>query len=243
MRSPPACRHPRRNRMVQLARRVMIATPCLTGQIDAYYVHALVETVKLACARDIMLAPIFIPNNSLIQTARNDLIAMAYEAKVDDMVWIDGDVSWQPEWFFRLLDYPADVVGGTYRRKQQEESYVCTAKPWMLVRDDLGLMQVEAIGTGFLRMSNKAIAWLWDNSEPYRQGQDGPERRWVFDVRPNDDGELMSEDVSVCFKLREGGFSINCDPDMTCDHIGPMKYKGNFAPWAEFLHEQLKAAS
>ncbi len=227
-------------------RRVMIATPSLTGELDVYYVNSLVETVKLACARDIMVAPIFVPQNSLIQSARNEMLSMAYESQVDDMVWIDGDIAWKPEWFFKLLEYPVDVVGGTYRRKQEEESYVCTAKPWMLKKDHLGLMQVEALGTGFMRFSAKTIKWLWDNSAPYHVGSEptAREMRWVFDVGPRAmDGELVSEDVRVCFKLRDGGFAINCDPEMTCDHVGRCRFMGAFAPWCEVLHENHKNKS
>jgi len=231
-----------------MPRRVMIATPSLTGNLDVSYVWSLCETIKMSVGRNIIIAPMFLPQNSIIQAARDELLAIAHQAQADDMIWIDADISWKPEWIFKLLDYPVDVVGGTYRLKQDEsEDYALKAQPWMLKADSHGLMQVEALGFGFVRFSKRAIDWLWDNSDPYWDNEQ--ERRWAFDVRPrmnprnNYRVNLLGEDIGLCNRLREeGGFTINLDPAMTCDHIGAKKFRGDFRVQAEkfYCEEQLE---
>lgn len=222
-------------------RRVIIATPSLTGTVDVAYAWSLAETIKMSVGKNVIIAQMFLPQNSLIQLARDELLAIAREAEADDMVWIDADVSWRPEWFFKLLDHKVDIVGGTYRMKKRDEEYPIKAQRHQLIADANGLMQVEGLGFGFLRFSKKVIDWLWDNSDTYWDRD--RERRWAFDVRPRfnpwDNGKVtaMGEDIGICARLLGAGFTINLDPTITCDHIGTMKFRGDFAHHAAQLYE------
>jgi hypothetical protein len=87
-------------------------------------------------------------------------------------------------------------------------------------------MKVKSVGTGFLYMSKTAATYLWENSVEYTEPN--KTSRMVFEVKV-EGGELISEDVTVCNKLREGGFDIIIDPLKTCNHIGNLKYTGDFA--------------
>jgi glycosyltransferase involved in cell wall biosynthesis len=166
--------------------------------------------------------------DALIQRARNDTIHLALEGEFDDLIWIDSDIEWQPEWFFKLLDYPVDVVGGTYRKKGDREEYVVRVPG--LVDPTTGLMEVQGLGTGFLRMNRKAMQYLWDSNKSYIDKKDNKERRMIFDVIITND-DLMSEDIYALQKLIDGGFKIWLDPSMTCSHIGPYKFQGDFVTW------------
>jgi hypothetical protein len=106
-------------------RKVMIGTPCLYGQLDVWYTNSLVNTIKMSKdLGDIEITPIWISFDALLQRARNDTLHVAYEGDFDDLIWIDSDIEWNPEWFFKLLNHPVDVVGGTYRKKGDKEEYV-----------------------------------------------------------------------------------------------------------------------
>ena len=107
----------------------------------------------------------------------------------------------------------------------------------MFVKDKAGLMQVECIGTGFLRMSKKAIDFLWDSSKEYTENKIS--KRWIYDVIL-ENGELLSEDIVVSDKLRDGGFDINLDPTITCSHIGLKKWSGNFEALVNKLKDQAR---
>ena len=213
-------------------RRVLIGSPSYDGSINVWYANSLMQTIKLAEKLDIEIVPMWVSFDALIQRARNDTIAIAIDQDFDDLIWIDTDIEWEPEWFFKLLDYPFDVVGGTYPKKGSKEEYVLNMGSYPNVIDSNGLIQVAGLGTGFLKFSRKACRWLWDNSVSYNEPEKGTShKRWIFDVVVRE-ADLISEDIWVCRRLiEEGGFSIYLDPTMTCAHVGGKKYKGNFLSW------------
>ena len=52
--------------------------------------------------------------------------------------------------------------------------------------------------------------------------------RNVFEVKVVD-GELMSEDIVFCEKIRNLGEKVYIDPNVKCGHIGVKKWVGDFA--------------
>jgi len=211
-------------------RKVMIGTPCYDGRLDVWYTNSLVNTIKESYKHDVEITPMWVSFDALIQRARNDTIQIALEGGFDDLIWIDSDIEWQPEWFFKLLDHPVDVVGGTYRKKGDREEYVIRQLDKNTIDPQTGLIEVQGLGTGFLRMSRNAIQYLWDTNRPYIDKKDNKERRMIFDVIVTDN-DLMSEDIYALQKLIDGGFKIWLDPSMTCSHIGPYKFRGDFSTW------------
>ena len=212
-------------------RKVLIATPSADGRLDVWYVNSLVQTIKDTEARGYDVHPVFMSYDTLVQRSRNDLVALAVLNDFDDVILIDGDVDWDPSWINTLLRYKVDVVGGTYRKKTDDvEDYVCKSiKNPADVDAKTGLMKVDGLGCGFIRISANALKYLWDNSEPYMNGSGKP-ARMVFDVKIID-GEFMSEDMMMCRKLKEGGFDIHLDPRMCCGQSGHKRFVGDFVDW------------
>lgn len=208
----------------------MIGTPCYDGKIDVWYVNSLVNTIKLSKSREVEITPVWVSFDALIQRARNDTIQLAIEGGYDDLIWIDSDIEWQPEWFYKLLDYTEDVVGGTYRKKGDREEYVVRKIDNSKINSGTGLLEVQGLGTGFVKMSRRAIEYLWNTSLPYVDLKDQKERRMIFDVVIKDQ-RMISEDIIAFMKLLDGGFKIWLDPTMTCNHIGPYKFTGSFTSW------------
>lgn len=213
-------------------RKVLIATPSYDGKLDVWYVNALTESIRLGLANDIFFQPIYMSYDALVQRARNDLLAIAVENDFDDIIWIDSDMEWHPQWLLQLLSYEEDVVGGACVKKSVEEQYNVKCQPENLIQNEKGLIEIEGIGTGFLRMSRKAYMSLWKKSLPYKSN--GAERRWAFEVKMTN-GEIVSEDITACDKLRKAGFKIYLDPNITCNHIGTLKFTGNFKQFMTYF--------
>lgn len=214
-------------------RKVFVATPCYDGRADVWYMNSLIQTVKMAPQFNVEITPIWLSYDALIQRARNDCVALALETGSDDCIFIDSDLEWQPEWFFQLLEHPVDVVGGTYRKKSdEEETYVVKLLSWDNCDPDpdTKLIRVNGLGTGFLRFSRRALQALWDNSEPYNELEAGKHRRWIFNTLVVN-GQLISEDIWVCRRVQELGFDIWLDPTMTLSHLGTKKFRGDFENW------------
>ena len=91
-------------------------------------------------------------------------------------------------------------------------------------------MLFRSLGTGFVKLSRKAIKYLWDNGTPYIDPKDNKERRMICDVRIKDGG-LHSEDIHMFSVLLDGGFKVYLDPEITCNHTGPYKFMGDFNKW------------
>lgn len=212
-------------------RKVLIATPAYDGRLDVWYTNALVNTIRVAQANGIFVHPIFMSYDALIQRARNDLFALAVEGEYDDMIFIDSDMEWAPEWVMELLSREEDVVGGTARKKTDDaEIYVAKTKD--LTVHENGLIKCEGLGTGFVKLSREAFTALWEISPEYQN--EGKTRRMICDVQVVD-GQLYSEDTVLFKKLAELGFDIWLDPKMTCVHIGTKKFYGNLQAFLDRL--------
>lgn len=222
--------------MAPVARRVLIGTPAHTGSVDVYYANSLTQTLRLCMQRGIDLREIFMAYDAIVQNARNDIVKLALEHNFDDLIFIDADQDWEPDWVMKLLSYPVDCVGAAVRKKtDQEELYNVRARggPDSITTDPVtGLMTAPdmALGTGFIRFSRHALQVLWDNSEKYIGFKDKPPSAWIFDIRPVN-GELVGEDTAVSDKLRANGIATWLAPGMTCGHIGPKRYIGDFDAW------------
>lgn len=215
-----------------MTRKVMIGTPCYSGQLDVWYTNSLVKTLKTISQLelDIEIIPIWISFDALLQRARNDTVQLALEMECDDLVFIDSDIEWKTEHLFNLLNYEEDVVGGTYPKKSSIEEYVVRQIERNPADSITGLIEVDGLGTGFVKLSKNALTYLWDSSEQYFDPKDGKERRMIFDVVIKNQA-LHSEDIHMFDKLREGGFKVWLDPMITCNHSGPKKFTGDFNEW------------
>lgn len=207
-------------------RRVLIGTPSYDGRIDVWFANSLLGTVKLAHEKDIFVHAIYTSYDSLIQRARNSLFKLAIDGGYDDLFFIDSDAEWEPEWFFRLLDRPEPFVGGALVKKSSNEGYTVKLLDKHLKKSEDGkLIQVDGVGTGFLKISKFALQKLWEMSEEYTS--EGEKHRMVCDIKV-ENGDLISEDYILCNKWKSLGYKVWLDPTITLNHIGTKKFKGDF---------------
>lgn len=205
-------------------RKVLIGTPCYDGKLDVWHVNSLIGAVKIALEKGIQLIPIWMSYDALVQRARNDLVSIAVGDKCDDLIFIDGDIEFDPQWVFDLLSREEDVVGIICPKKSDEPHFNIKALPQGLeICNDL--IEIESVGTGMLKISRKALNDVWEISRPYTNS--GKECRMVFDIQIKD-GELVSEDNVFCQKWRSLGNKVYVDPYRTCNHIGHKKYTHKF---------------
>ena len=217
-------------------RRVLIGTPAYSWSLDVRYVHSLGLTIKLCTERGIDLRWLFTPGDAIVQNACNDLVAAARESNFDDLIIIGPDQDWEPEWITRLLSYPVDCVAGPLRKKTDDrESY--NVKAWggahsFVKHSDHAIITAPdmAVGTGFMRLSRKALDLLWDAAEKYTIVGTNKRSAWIFDIRPVD-GVLVGEDIHICHTLRAHDIEIWLDPAMNGGHVGQKRFVGDFAAW------------
>ena len=214
--------------------KVLIGTPSYDGRIDVWFANSLVATVKEAEKKGIHIHAIYTSYDSLVQRARNDLVRLALDGGSDTLFFIDSDVEWEPEWFFRLLERPEPIVGGALVKKFDKEGYtVKILNKTLKYSEDKKLLEVDGVGTGFLKVDKFALEELWLASDLYTH--DGINQRMIFNLLIDDDGDLISEDYVMCKKWQNLGYKVWLDPTITCNHIGIKKFKGDLN---KFLDKQ-----
>lgn len=216
---------------------ILIATPCLYGKVDAYYVHSLCESIKLGLKEDMHIKAVFLSNESILPMARNELINLAHKNNYDQMVFIDDDEYWDPKTLIEILKSNKDVIGVPVVNKGDKkiEYNVLISKEAKPDPVD-GYIPCKQIGTGFLKLSKKVIHDLWE-SNPEIIFRQRPVRNICEFTMRND--IFFGEDIVLSRKISELGYTIWLNPKHTVAHLGVKMYKGDFKSHYEKEHTVL----
>jgi hypothetical protein len=212
-------------------RNVLIAAPSYDGKVNVWHATSLAETSKIGLTRDINVVAVYMSFDALVQRARNDIFKIAHDNKIDDLVFIDCDQDWRPEDFFKLLSHDVPLVAAPIIKKSDIPTYNVKLIRDYVVQDN-GLVEVDGVGTGMMRIRSDAIKQLWEASEEYQERHKEEPSRMVFDVKLID-GELVSEDIVFCRKWTDLGGKIYIDPSINCGHSGEKRWVSDFSKWAD----------
>jgi hypothetical protein len=92
-----------------------ILTPCYGGVVHVNYTYTLIKTIELCRQLNIKVITEFTKNESLVQRARNQLIAKAmYNKETTHILFIDSDITWAPVDIINLILHDKELVGGIY---------------------------------------------------------------------------------------------------------------------------------
>lgn len=213
----------------------MIGTPCYGGVVTAEYANSLAGSVLFFQENKIDLRPLLAANHSVIQMARNLVLHEALKYEIDDLVWIDADIEWEPTDLLRLCLFKEDVVAGTYRKKDPKTTHFTVE----LIRgkeepDSRGLIEVSRVGTGFMRVTRKALQAVAETCLEY--DDKGRIIKNVFEIGMKD-GQFLSEDYWFCEKLKAAGFKIMLDTKTNLTHHGTYGYTGEIQHFLWWLKQ------
>lgn len=162
--------------------------------------------------------------SSLIYTARNNLSARAIQLGADYVLWLDSDMVFAPDILERLFaDYSAgkgDIISGLYFRRVAPFKPVLfsavestaegpfTAEPESIPDD---VFEIAGCGFGCVLMPTEV---LMDVIGKYGN--------------PFDPINGMGEDLSFCWRARQCGYRIVCDPAVSLGHVANMVVDRSF---------------
>ena len=214
-------------------RKILIGTPMYDGRLELEFMMSLFQTMELCALNDIQMTLKTVVGCSLIQKARDELFRLAYEAEVDDLIFIDSDQGWSQKDFGKLISPTVDVIGGAVISKNDLVHY--NVKTFDKKYDFFhGLIDARAVGTGFMRISKRAIKMMWEASEEYKDGD--TVYRHVFETKVVN-GNLLGEDVCFCQKWRDMGEKVYVHPDINIAHIGKKRWSGDFKKYVEIAND------
>jgi hypothetical protein len=157
-----------------------------------------------------------------VHAARNELMEVVLEQGADYVLWLDSDMRFPREAFFRLLSHREDVVGINYAKRGIPTDFVAIKRMGepgekCETRDDsTGLEEVEAMGMGCVLIRTAVLKRLPDpNLIPWFQNVHLGGGRW------------MGEDVHFFDLLRATGVKLYVDHDLSvaCSHLGQFEYR------------------
>jgi hypothetical protein len=220
--------------------KVFVAIPSHSGDVTVGTMMSVIQSMMdgTSCTPKVEFNVQCWVGDSIIQNARNVLIAMFLETDCTDFVFIDGDISWRSQELLKLLSHPVDVVGGGYRFKNDKEEY---PMQWLPDPDGkglhadpaTGLIEIAGAPTGFLRFTRNALEKL---VEAY--GALWYKERLCPDLTLHnlcevqlDNNVLRGEDYALCKKWRDIGGQVWVDPTLALTHTGHKDYHGNLGNW------------
>lgn len=187
--------------------RILIAIPCM-DQVPAQFAQSLATLNRV----DETLVAFQI--SSLIYTARDELAKKAIELAADYVLWLDSDMVFNPDTLQRLLAdiEEGEIITGLYYRRVSPFSPVAFKKLELVDGrfeseglNDIPkeLFEVEGCGFGCVLAPTDVFVDVASKFgkvfEPYAGG---------------------GEDVAFCWRARQCGYKIICDPDIALGHVG-----------------------
>lgn len=139
--------------------KVGVCVPTLNGP-TAPFIEALTQSVPLLIGAGWDEGFIEERGCPYISGARATLLRKALDAACDVIVFIDYDLSWDPQDLLTLIETPGDVVAGLYRFKKADEEYMgawntdSDGRP--LLRED-GCIRATRVSAGFLKITRDAV--------------------------------------------------------------------------------------
>jgi predicted O-methyltransferase YrrM len=202
------------------------------GAMSPAFVYALAASMRALTEAGVPHELLLLAGNCHVDDARNSIARRFLETACTDLVFIDADVIWRPNDLARLLTYDRDVVAGIYPLKQDAESYPVRhlQTPYLQAEAD-GLLEVESVPTGFLRIRRGVIEALVACSHDYFEQESDTTRTPLIFERRTEGHARFSGDYVFCRKWREVGGRIFIDPEMRFDHAGEKAWRGCYGAY------------
>lgn len=191
--------------------KILIAVPCM-DEVPTPFAQSLAMLKKVG---DCQLA---MQMGSLIYTSRNSLAKDAIRSNADYVLWLDSDMVFEPDLLERMMktltDNHLDILTGLYFRRVPPYSPVLFDRldidgetcSWTEF-DELPteLFEVGACGFGCVLLNTEVLMSV--------QAKHGN----MFAPIGNN-----GEDVAFCWRARDCGYKIWCDPHIIAGHVGKL---------------------
>ena len=235
---------------------IFIATPCYGGVVTQGYMQSVCALMAAAPEAGVALTLALLGQDALITRCRNTLTShFLATPQATHILFIDADISFEPENVFRLLAARKPVAAGIYPLKAYYWDKVCRERLAQgepiesaglhyvgkletgerLLREGDFATAVHA-GTGFMLIERATIEQMQEGYPETRYrgvdaytsgGRASPGGYALFDciIEPHS-GTYMSEDFTFCSRWQQLGGRIWLDTSASLTHNGPYDFKG-----------------
>jgi len=208
-------------------RKVLLATTSYDNP-DASYTFAIARSRLALHEAGIASAYLLLQGNCHVDDARNAVVYEFLKTDCDELVFLDADVSWEPEHLIALCNFDSEMVGGVYpyRREGEGESMPVRMLPGVFEADANGLLEVDGLPTGFLRIKRS----VFEKMRPYVAAYDkGGKVTPVFFERDMLGIGRRGGDIGFAMRWRAIGGKCHAAVDLRLGHTGKYTLKDSLA--------------
>jgi hypothetical protein len=218
---------------VQKKRKLQIGIFSYDGAPELQTMHCVISTLIELSIKGMESHITARVGNADVAGARNSMVGEFLSGDCTDLLMLDHDVAWEPGAVLRLMHHPVDLVCGAYRARKDPEQYPirCLGKEiWSC--PDTGLIEVEGLGAGFMRITRKCLEDMVKAYESRRYYDEWFKRdTWSLFDFVSENGFRWSEDIMFCKRYRDIGGKVWVDPELTLHHVGKKTFTGTFGHW------------
>lgn len=198
--------------------KVMLATTVYDSP-DASYVFSIARSREALTAAGIQSAYYLLQGNCHVDDGRNAVVGDFLKSDCTDLVFLDADVSWEPQVLVTLCKTDRDLVGGVYpyRRESEEENMPVRMLPGVNDVDEDGLLEVEGLPTGFMKIKRHVLESMATTARHFLKN-DGLHP--VLFERDYYGGGRRGGDIRFCMVWREMGGKVFAIPELKLGHCG-----------------------
>ena len=188
--------------------KTLIAVPCF-DQVPTLFCQS------LALLHKVDECTLAMQSGSLVYTSRNNLATMSIQMDADYVFWLDSDMVFDADvlerMFKTLKENDLDILTGLYFRRVppytpvlfdrlEIEGEICDWSEFTEIPK--GIFEVGGCGFGCVLMKTDVF---YDVQSKFGN---------MFAPIANN-----GEDIAFCWRARQCGFKIYCDPSIICGHV------------------------
>jgi len=138
---------------------VLVMLPCYGGQMTVQTVESLLELQLEGYERGVDFIFVFDTKCSLISLGRSVMLSDVYNIFQDwtHILWVDADIGFTIDDFFKLLVADKDIVGGYYPLKSYPIKWASSPNKMNEGKEEGDLIETFYIATGFTLVKKQVI--------------------------------------------------------------------------------------
>lgn len=229
--------------------KLAIFTSFYSFQAYAPYVISLAQTLGVLSRLGIEHEYMARPSDFHVERAINNTLTELMERDdFTDVLLIDSDESWEPEGVVRLLQYPDEIVAGSYRMKNHDDAYVGSIKHrdgipvGRIYPDGTALIEATRVAAGFLRIKISALR-KWAAAYPELVSEEHDGKKVQFFSRGIKDGIQHCQDMMFSRRWIDIGGQLWIDPTLKINHWWMECHKGDFDGYLKNLKKKQEQAT
>jgi len=225
-------------------KKLMIGLPAYDHKVGVKMAISLMKLGQMVMEHGINIQVNSVCGCSVVSRARNVIADQFLKSDCDHLLFIDADMTFNPEDVLRLLAWNQNkgIVAGAYEARKEGKIYILTldSKNNDVVMDNMGLVKAKRVATGFMMIQRQVFTklaklhpeWLHkDNADP-------KETLYAFfDFLCTPEG-YVGEDFLFCQRATDAGFEVWIDPTIKLGHMGVHEYISDFGN--DMLYSMLK---